>query len=480
MGHGSGHVMTAPVSIPDSQAAKLWELLRRNPRFRRTERRLRELETIRQGEDSRARDRAAGSVLRILTALARWNPCAETALRWLVFPPLFIRREIACEPGREADIARGKAVVVETVRLGWGWHPQASESNPWTDFQSEHLPGSRGLHSAQSKANFHGWPLCPGPEVEAVTSYDSRLQRQCHDAIGEWTAHFADGRRFTPDSPWPDTPPGFRRTFAARWNRFCGRGHVAETDFFQDWNLASLAARATRTVKTANDLVRELVGDLDRVRRGQSETVCPPVLAGKGGSLRQVPQAGFQLSETEQQRLFLFDDLARRRVFALPHLLTREDVVPVLNELKRQLLKELPETHQLLGTPEFWSDFIAVDAITRAEAVDTGESIRRLIYRSHEMKLVLERSGLPPGLIRRHFQNDALVAPGPGASAVQRREWEKVKSRLGESIREVNQRKRPTIKRRVEFMHTMVNAVFPRLNLAVLLAKPQHKRTGKE
>jgi hypothetical protein len=465
--------------IPDEPPAKLWELLRRNPKFDATERRLRDLEEVRKKGDPKAWNGATGSAERILSCVSRSNPCAETALRWLVFPPLFIRRVIACTPGQQDEAAKGGATD-ETIRIGWGRQPHASPEDPWKHFRSDYRARPHGLDSAESKANIHGWPNCLGPEIWTVTSGDPRLQQKCRDFIAEWEAHFADGRCFTAATPWPDTPPGFRRAFAAQWSQLCGRSLVAETDFFQGWRLSSFAARANRTVQAANRLARNLVEDLDRVQQRQPETVCPPVPAKGGGSIRQIPKVGFQLSETEQQRLFLFDDLARRRVFALPHLLTREDVEPVLEELKRQLLKGLPATHELIGPPEFWKDFISVDGIALGEAVETGEAIRRLIYRSHEMKLVLERSGLPPGLIRRHFQNDALVAPGPGASAVQRREWERVKSRLGESIREVNQRKRSTIKRRVEFMHTLVNAVFPRLNLAVLLAKPQHKRTRKE
>lgn len=403
--------------VPDTPPAKLWELLRRNARFQRTVKRMQTLEAARQGGDQRRRDRATGHVDRALSFFARHNPCAEIALRWLAFPPLFVRREVACEIGREADLHAGRTIPIETVRLGWSRHPHVTEKTKWTFFKSEFPPDSACMGSAESKANFNGRPHCLGPEIETVTCGEPRLQHLCRDEIAEWTAYFTKRRRFTFETAWLDAPSGFQREFSAQWSRLCGKGAVAESSFFRDWNLVALVARASRKVAAANRLVRDLAWDLDRVSHGESEKVCPPVPTKGGGALRNVPQVGLTLTKAEMLRLFMFDDLASHRVFALPHLLTKEDVEPVLAELKRQLLDGLPDSHELLGTSEFWKDFVAVDAIERTESVDTGEAIRRQIYRSPEMLTALAQgAGLPRTVLARHFRNGALSEPGKEAT----------------------------------------------------------------
>lgn len=406
--------------IPDEPPAKMWELLRRNLAFQKAAVSLRSRHELQLRHSSAAEsERVDADLRRSLAGSDKRNPFAGIALRWMAFPPLFICEAISPQNPRN----KRKSVAAITSEASFS---QASRG-PFFKIQPH-----------DTAAAVARWL---GPEIRRIKSSNPHLLHLQRDEIFEWEwwQHKAgNSERISFNTPWLKTPPPFQRAFRAVWSNVFKPYPVTETEFFKGWNLGRAFTRSVR------------------------------------GS------SAFQPSQIERQRAIQFDLLTGKRHFTVPHLFTRKDVDHALEELKRQLLKDLPATHELLGPPEFWKDFIAVDAIARGEAVETGEAIRRHIYRSPEMKLALEKSGLPPELIRRHFQNGALVAPGPGASALQRREWEKVKSRLGESIREVNQRKRPTIKRRVEFMHTLVNSVFPRLNLAVLLAKPQHKRTRKE
>lgn len=452
--------------LPDNPPAKLWELLRRNPRFRRAERRLRELEAIRQRGEPGAWDRAAGSALRTLSSLGRFNPCAETALRWLAFPPLFVRRVIACPPGQGDKAAQTKVGIPETIRLGWGRRPHETPESPWKHFCSDYPADPHGLSSAESKANFYGWPICLGPMVETVTSGDPRLQPSCRDEIAEWEAHVTRGPCFTLDTPWPDTPPGFRRTFAAQWSHACGQGHVAETDFFRDWHLSDLAVRAGKAVKGANRLIRELAGDLDRVRRGQTETVCPPVPT-EGGSIRQIPQAEFRLTETEQVKLFDFNDLRRHRVFALPHLLTREDVEPILKKLKQQLLAGLPEARDLLGTPRCWEVFLGIEARQRPDATDRGQAISDYL-RSNISAARFAAARFTDADRARWLRNGHLIPPPATAPPSDHEAFECAKRNFNHAYK-AEQNSSRHVPRWVAYVDTLIRATFPRMDMQALI-----------
>ncbi|MBX3732237.1 MAG: hypothetical protein KF791_06545 [Verrucomicrobiae bacterium] len=374
---------------------------------------------------------------------------------------------IACEPGREAELAAGKVVPIDTVGIGWGRHPQESPETPWIFFASQIPTASDGMDPAESRANAHGWPICLGPEIETLTSDEPRLQPSCRDEIAEWTAYHTAGRRFTLDTPWPDTPVGFRRTFGAQWARLCGEGRVAETDFFRDWNLATLAARASKAVKAANRLVGDLVGDLDRVRRGESETVCPPVPTRGGNSFRSVPQVGFSLTEAEEHRLFLFDDLARHRVFALPHLLTREDVGPVLAHLKRQLLAGLPEARDLLGTPRCWEVFLGVEARRLPGATGRGQAISDYL-RSNISATRFAAASFTDADRARWLRNGQLIPPPATAPPSDHEAFEHAKRNFNHAYK-AEQNSSRHIPRWVAYVDTLIQATFPRMDMQALI-----------
>ena len=463
--------------IPAEPAAKLWELLRRNDSFREQFMRLDGLNRIANagirpdGTASKRANVARNRGASLIDNLDAQNLFAADALRWLVPEPIFRQRKIRIE--------RGTQRTLETAVHRWS----TTTADPRLKrFADPNATGKRKYHWKRLPISgrsylWKGEPTRWGPEVELVTSDDPKLAAACHDELAEWRDYFAEGRRFTVDTTWSEAPPGFQRLFRARWFEISGKGQVSETKFFRDWNLVNLTARASTAVKAANQLIRDLVADLGRVSRGKCETVCPPIPTQGGQSLRNVAQATFILTQAERLRLFMFDDLARHRVFVLPHLLSEADIGPVLEQLKRQLLVGLPKAHELMGTKEFWKDFVEVDAIESAEHVEMGEAIRLQIYRSPEMRSSLLRdSGLPPAVLDRHFCNGVLREQSAKAAPQNRLEFEKVKARIGSILRTVNQRERSTTKRRVEFMRSLVGATFPRPDFAILLAQPQHKQ----
>ena len=451
--------------LPDEPAAKLWELLRRNERFQAEVNRLAKWQHIANagsgpdGARGRDADSAWSQGSSLLDCFDEQNPFAADALRWLVPEPIFRQRRIRTQPGTR--------YTLETTALRWS----TTTGDPELKRQWKRAQLSKRLNLSEGEPN--RW----GPEIECVTSDDPLLADVCRDELAEWRGYFADGNKFTVETPWSEAPPGLQRSFRARWADRSGKGRVAETTFFRDWHLVDLTARAHRALKEANQLVCDLVADLGRVGRGEPEKGCPPVPTQGGNSLRVVPQVKFHLTVAEKQRLLMFDDLAQHRVFVLPHLQVEAEVESVIKELKRQLLGVLAKTHALMGTPEFWRDFVAVDAIERDEHTDTGEAIRRYIYRSPEMSAELRRkSGISGVELERHFHNGELYKPGAGASRRERKQAAKAKKLIGPILRAVNQRERPTVKRRVEFMRSLVEATFPRPDFATLNAQPQHKR----
>ena len=465
-------------TAPTDPAGKLWELLRRNDRFRRTATWLGAVGSLTSSgnEDEARRARARGQ--RMLHVMDRVNGFAADALRWLVPCPLFTHREIAVP--RDFDATK-RTVAHQVIRLGWGITPDPSDSAHWRWFESDPPTGDEqvdGLHTADAKANFDGWPMRWGPSIETVTSADPRLQRVCRDRVSAWREWFAK-HQFTVETSWEQAPPGFKDTFRHHWSNLPGGSHVGEeTNFFHGWDLGRALTHACKVVDAANRCIKALVSDLDRVRKGEPETVCPSA-STKGGLLtvRQIPEFILSLDQQDLTRIFQFTRHASQRVFAIPHPLTSSDAKAIFSKLAEQVARDLPDERELLGTPEFWRDFLAVDTIERAENVDTSDAIRRHIRRTHGRERVNQgaRSQLPPGVLDRWFV-DGFLKPRPKSGRRDADEWQRVRALVAPILRDADQTWRTPVLKRVDYLHGLSRATFPRLDFETLTRLTPNKQ----
>ena len=456
----------------------MWELLRRNDRFRKAAAWLAAVDSYtRSGDADEARlARARGE--RMLHVMGRVNHFAAEALRWLVPCPLFTLREIAAP--HDFDAVERK-LAHRVIRLGWGITPDPSDSAHWRWFESDLPTGDEevdSLHSADAKANFAGWPSRWGPSIQTVTSVDPRLVRACRDGISSWREWFAEFQ-FTVETPWDQAPPGFKDIFRHHWRSLPGGSHAGEeTDFFRGWDLGRTLTHACKVVDAANRCIQVLVSDLDRVRRGEPEMVCPSAPTTDGSfAVREVPQFVLALDRQDFARIIQFTRHADQHVFAIPHPLTRSDAHAIFRKLAEQVARDLPDQRELLGTPEFWGDFLAVDAIQRTERVDTSEAIRRHIRRTHvpQHELASVRRQLPPGVLDRWFV-DGFLRPRPRSGRRDNDEWRRVNTLLAPILRKVDQTWRTPILKRVHYLHTLSRAAFPRLDFNLLTRLTPNKR----
>jgi len=247
------------LSETERAPAKIWELLRRNYTFKKTVAHLIELDGLvratanaKGGGSYEARVRAD----HLIKAVEEHNTFAAVALQWLVPEPLFEIRHVAVSPGANST---GRQALV-TVKLQEGTTADPEDKQHWRTFEA------RGKFNAQSIANFSGRLWRRGPDIRFQTSEDPRLRDQI-DAVKEWRDYFANGRTFTLDTPWRDSPPQFKRSFCWLWRRQDSREsnpltgdridapHEHETRLFDGWDLMS---RLGQSPVREEDLARAL------------------------------------------------------------------------------------------------------------------------------------------------------------------------------------------------------------------------------
>lgn len=407
--------------------AKIWELLRRNPDFIEVVGKVRELERKSQveqqapGDDRNAARRAWDEAFTIVESFAGTNDFAADAIRWLVPCPIFRLEEIALP--RKSSSAEDSAVPV-TLRIGVGTTPNPKDKKHWK-------------YRRTSRSGAGDAPECPhrwGPVINLITTKDDRLKGDTIDAIAKWRESFVPGR-FTLESTWPDSPIGFRRRFRQNWvKQLGGIGGGEETGFFKGWNLGDLWLQPEMTETETEDYIA---------------------------------------------RSSMFEDLAKLRVFAVPHLLHKQHAKDVFKGLLKTVADQLPEEAQLLGTHQDWSDFLQVSAIEMREKVEVGEAIRRFIYRSKSKELETKirknaRQELNLRVVERWYRKGRLAA-----RPIRKRElseWKEVHALVSRAQRSLSAAYRTNVKRRVEFIRPLIAATFPILDVTRLMHRPPNKR----
>jgi len=241
--------------------AKIWELLRRNDRFKKAVARLEELDQRPrlEGDSPTRRPREVG--LAMVNRLGEIHGFAGVAIQWLVPEPLFEIHHVAIPAN--LDLNGKKFAPLVTVKLQVGITPDPEDKAHWRTFEAH------GEQDAHSVANGNGRLWRRGPRVLIQTSDDPRFCDKV-DPLQEWRDYFTNGRKFTLDTPWHDAPPQFKREFCFLWryldsrttNPITGTRIDApcehETGFFSGWSLMSCFTQHSFQVE---DLTRAIMFD---------------------------------------------------------------------------------------------------------------------------------------------------------------------------------------------------------------------------
>jgi hypothetical protein len=262
MAHTTQHPHN-PCSLDENERtpAKIWELLRRNNHFQKAVARLEELDKRTRLVDSSPRRHPREIGLAMVDRLGEMHGFAGTAIQWLVPEPLFQINHVAIPAN--LDLTGKEVVPLEFIKIQEGITPDPNDTDRWRTFEAQ------GDQDAQSVANCNGRPWRRGPHVYFQRSKDPRFCSKV-DPLQEWRDYFANGHKFSLDTPWRDSPAQFKRQFCFLWryldsrtkNPITGTRIDApcehETGFFSDWNLMS---RLARNSITEEDLARALIFD---------------------------------------------------------------------------------------------------------------------------------------------------------------------------------------------------------------------------
>jgi hypothetical protein len=321
MAHAPQHPHN-PCSLADNEQtpAKIWEMLRRNTSFRKAVARLEELDKRPRLTDDTTKRHAREIGLAMVDRLGDIHGFAGGAIQWLVPEPLFEIHHVAIPAN--FDVTGKDYAPLVTLKLQEGFTADPEDKAHWRTFEAH------GDQDAQSVANCNGRPWRRGPHIHLQTSDDPRFRSKV-DPVKEWRDYFADGRKFTLETPWCDAPPQFKREFCFLWRYLDSRTtnpitgtridspREHETGFFSGWSMMSCFTKQS-----------------------------------------------FQ--EEDLTRAIMFDDLAKHyRVFAFPKSIrSRTEARRMADWLVEQLCRlpdgtELPPREpEIYGTPLQWDVFL--------------------------------------------------------------------------------------------------------------------------
>lgn len=337
MSHAPQHSHNPCSLDPDEQIpAKIWELLRRNNRFKQVVTRLQELDKRPQLQDGYAARCPHEVGEAMVRRLGERNGFAGTALKWLVPEPLFEIRHVAIPAG--VDLTGKKFVSLVTVKLQSGTTADPDDQEHWRTYESQ-----RGV-DAEGVANLSRRGLPRGPHLQLDRSDDPRFCSKV-DPLKEWRDYFTDGRNFTLSTPWREAPAPFKREFCFLWrhcdsrttNPITGTRVDApsehETTFFQGWSLLPAIGKNT-------------------------------------------------VNQEDMARAWIFDNLAEDyRVFAFPkNIITRSEARRMADWLFCQLAANLPAREpEIYGSPLQWDVFLTVQ-----DLMHEGASLNEALQESFE------------------------------------------------------------------------------------------------
>jgi len=168
-----------PCSLNENEQtpAKVWELLRRNGRFKKAVTRLEDLDQRPRPADDGSQRQPREVGLAMAGRLDEIHSFAGVTIQWLVPEPLFEIHHVTIPANLDLT---GKTVVpLETVKLQEGITPDPSDEKHWRTSEA------RGEQDAQSITNLNGRPWRRGPHVHLQTSDDPRFRSEV-DPLQEW------------------------------------------------------------------------------------------------------------------------------------------------------------------------------------------------------------------------------------------------------------------------------------------------------
>jgi hypothetical protein len=222
-----------PYNLPEQQqaAAKVWELLRRNDRFRRLACSLQRLDQRARKEDQPLASQAWNAACRLLRVWQNRHDFAAVALQWLVPEPLFTVHRWRLPP--DLDLRGTGVVTLDCVEEGEGTTPDPADTQ-WR-------------WGTASDLNHRGRRIRRGPELTRDEYDDPRLSSRV-DEFADWRGY---AWPFTVDHSWRQAPPGFCRASQYLWMKRDSRAMNPvtgardslttehETNLFADWDLGS-------------------------------------------------------------------------------------------------------------------------------------------------------------------------------------------------------------------------------------------------
>lgn len=129
----------------DRIPAKIWELLRRNDRFKKAVARLEELDNRPRLENDNVNRSSRAVGLAMVHRLGEIHAFAAEAIQWLVPEPLFEINHVAIPAN--LDLTGKDIVPLETVKIQEGITPDPNDKDHWRTFEAH------GDQDAESVAN---------------------------------------------------------------------------------------------------------------------------------------------------------------------------------------------------------------------------------------------------------------------------------------------------------------------------------------
>lgn len=165
MAHAPQHLHN-PCLLDENQQtpAKVWELLRRNDRFKKVVARLKALDQRPRVADDGSQRRPREIGLAMVRRLGELHCFAGVALQWLMPEPLFEIHHVAIPAN--VDLTGKAFAPLEIVQLQEGITPDPTDEKHWRTFEAH------AGQDAQSVANRNGRPWRRGPHIHFQTSDD--------------------------------------------------------------------------------------------------------------------------------------------------------------------------------------------------------------------------------------------------------------------------------------------------------------------
>jgi hypothetical protein len=242
MAHTPQHPQN-PCSLNENEQtpAKIWELLRRNQKIGRAVNKLQKLDSDEKANQFYGFKRVS---YRIIQALQQHADFVAVALQWLVPEPEFLVDRVAVPQ----TLNSAGLVELEVIAEGRGATPDPSDRANWC---------WEDVCKGQPRGAI-GESFLRGPTVFRRICDDPRFSSKI-DPFQEWREFFhINKRNFTLETPWRESPHGFRRDFCLLWRQRessavspdTGLRHDApephETAFFRNWHLGKALVRACK------------------------------------------------------------------------------------------------------------------------------------------------------------------------------------------------------------------------------------------